>query len=268
MLTVCRNGFGKRVFALLFQCASKMQQTVFIGRFSGKYIRDGRRAVCNCSRFIQGDNFGFTRLLQSRGGFKQCPVFCPLAVADHHSHRRRQPQGTRATDNQNRNPSGERKSDALPHTQPYNDCQDGNPDYNRYKNSGNAVCRFRNRCFGCGGIADHLNDLGKCRVRANPRGTALQKSRLIDRCGSYGIADRFIHRDAFTGQSRFVHSAVAVKHNAVYGDAFTGAYRKNITDFHLLNRHGHFSAVLQKNCRFRCQPHQAFQRVGGFAFCA
>ena len=156
-------------------------------------------------------------------------------VSYHDGHGSRKSQSAGAADYQNRNTSGQGKTDVFSCQQPDRNCDEGDRDNRRHEDTGYPVCHLGNGRFGCRCIAHHFDDLGKCRVLAYPSGLTDQITGLVQgRCGD-GVPGRLIGRDALTGQCCLVDRAVSFPYNTIHGYIFTGAHHEEIADPHLLN---------------------------------
>ena len=88
------------MFTLLLQGSGKAHQYLLRHTVCGQDIRHARLAAGDGASFIQGNDLGFTGLLQRNRGFEKNAVFSAHTIANHNGNRRCQAQRAGAADDQ------------------------------------------------------------------------------------------------------------------------------------------------------------------------
>ncbi len=168
-----KNRLRQRMLALSFQCIGHAKQLFFrhtslmpVLRCCGirDQIRNPWLSAGDRSGLIQGNNLHLPGLFQGNRRLEHDSVLSAHAVPHHNRNRSRKTQGTGTADDQNRDSSGQGKSDTLAGCQPHQDRYDGNNNDGGDKDPGHPVSNLGNGGF-CGRrITDHLDNLGKGRV--------------------------------------------------------------------------------------------------------
>ena len=99
-LCLLQHSAGQRVFTLLLQGSGKAHQYLLRHTVCGQDIRHARLAAGDGASFIQGNDLGFTCLLQRNRGFEENAVFSAHTIANHNGNRRCQAQRAGAADDQ------------------------------------------------------------------------------------------------------------------------------------------------------------------------
>ena len=260
-----QNGPGQRMLALCLQRKGVFQQLPFVNAGDGQKIRHPWLAGGDGAGLVQRHNLDTARFFQRSGCFEQNAVFGSQAAAYHDRHRGSQTQRAGTADDQHGNAARQRIAHFPAQQQPDNSGDHGDGNDRGDENTRHLIGDLGDRRFGGRRVRDHLNDLGKGGVLADPGGAAFQEAGLVDRSGGNIVAGAFIRRNTFAGQRGFIDGAVSFQHHAVHRNAFARANGEYIVFLHLLHGHGHFHAVPNQTGRFRGQLHQALERVRGFA---
>ena len=200
LFAVLQDCLCQRVFALLFQRQRQGEQFLFRDIFCRQNVGRFRFAAGDRAGLIQSDDLHLACLFQRNGCLEQDAVFCAYAVAHHDRYRCSQTQCAGAADDQNRDATSQGVANGLSNQKPYCDGDNGDGDNCWNKNAGYLVCDFCDRRFGCGGIADHADDLGKGRVLTDTSRLTPEESRLVDGRRRNAVACRLVHRDALAGE--------------------------------------------------------------------
>ncbi len=141
--------------------------------------------------------------------------------------------------------------------------QQGEADDRRHEDAGNPVRNPGNGGL-CGRrVADHLDDLGKCRILAHPGRPGPDVAGLVDGGSRHQVALGLVHRNGFTGQRRLIHCRAALLDAAVHRNCLSRADNEEVADLHRIDGHGLLFAVPQQHRGLRCQLHKALQRIRG-----
>ena len=171
-------------------------------------------------------------------------MLCAHAVADHYRNRRRKSEGAGAADNEHGYPAREREADAPAEQQPHNECDGRNGYDRRDEHTGDLIGDLCNRRLGCGGFADHFDDLAEGRILADAQCAAADIAGLVHGRGGDLISLGLVDGDTLACQCRFIDRAAALDDNAVNGDALARTHGENIVLLELLYRYHALSVAL------------------------
>ena len=191
----------KRMLTLHLQRIGKTQQIILCPSGCRKHICHLRPPRCDGSCLVQRNNLNSSGILQCLARLEQDSILCTHPVSDHDGDRRRQPQRARARDDKHSDGmfqrSGERMSCQKPASQDHSRDQNDS----RHEDAGDFVCDLGNRCLGCSRVRDHLHDLRKGRVLADPGCPCADESALVDGRRADGISGCLIDWNRFSSQS-------------------------------------------------------------------
>ena len=223
------------MLTLLLQRTCRQQQRFLCHRGDRIQVCHLRLSTRDRSGLIQCYDLRLSCIFQRNSRLKHDAVLRTHTVADHDRHRRRKSKRTWTADDEHGNTACQRKSDTLSGQQPAYDREKRNRNDSRYKNTGYPIGHLRDRCFRRSRIADHLDNLGKCRILADPGRLAGQKARLIQSRRGYSIPRRLVNRNALTGQCRLIDCTAALCDYTVHRNIFSGTHDKAITDLYLID---------------------------------
>ena len=264
-LGVSQHSAGQRMLAFAFQRGGQGQQFGLSHAVGGQDVGDLRLAAGDGAGLVQRHDLGAAGSFQRSGSLEQDAVFGAHAVAHHDGHRRGKAKSTGAADDQHRDAAGQRIAQFTAQQQPHDGGDHRNGDDGRHEETGHGIGNFCNGGLGGGGIADHLDDLGKGGVLAHAGGLALEEAGLVGGGSAHLVTLGLVHRDALAGQGALVHGAGAFQHDAVHGHVLARAHHEDVTLLHLLDGHRYFRAVPQQGGGLGGQLHQALEGVGGLA---
>mmetsp|Transcript_4236 Transcript_4236/g.10699 ORF Transcript_4236/g.10699 Transcript_4236/m.10699 type:complete len:326 (+) Transcript_4236:1025-2002(+) len=198
---------------------------------SGKPHRESPRLVKHEARNV-------ARFLQSVAPLDEHPICGPNASAHHDGGRCRQAQGTRARNNDNTYPKSQTEQKqvvALGHPLarvnatasrdvPRKEGHNRKDDHDGNKVRGYPVRVALNRRFRHLGPLNHLDDLGKGRVRPNLRGLHVKQPGLVHRATNDWVALALEHGNAFSRDHGLVDVAAPTRHRSVRGDLCAGKH--------------------------------------------
>ena len=238
------------------------EKLLFRHPFRRKKIRHLRLALGDRAGLVENDDLRSSEKLQRFTGFKKDSVPGAESVSDHDRHGRRESQRAGAGNYKDGNCALQRKGKVLvAEYQPSEEHEKRNPDDRRNKYAGNPVRYPCDRGLGRRRVRNHLNDFGERRILSDARRPAAKIARGVDRCRTDRAARLLIDGNGFSGERRLVDRALALQHDAVHRDRFSGPDREDIAGRHLVDADLHFLAVPHENRGFRRQLHQALQRV-------
>ena len=116
-------------------------------------------------------------------------------------------------------------------------------DDRRHEDAGDLVCDLGNRCLGCRRVRNHLHDLRKGCVLADPGCPCADESALVDGRRADSISGCLIDRNRFTCQSRFIDSSRSFYDHPVDRDGFARFHDKDVSALNLVNSDRHHLAV-------------------------
>ena len=260
-----QHGLCQRVLALALQCGGKGEQFAFGHALGGQDVGDFGFTAGDGAGLIQRHDLGAACGFQRSGGLEQDAVLRAQTVAHHDGHGRCQAQRTGAADDQHRDAAGQRIAQFTAQQQPHDGGDHCNGDDGRHEETGHGIGDFCNGGLGGGGIADHLDDLGKGGVLAHAGGLALEEAGLVGGGSAHLVTLGLVHGDALAGEGALVHGAGAFQHDAVHGHVLARAHHEDVTLLHLLDGHRYFRAVPQQGGGLGGQLHQALEGIGGLA---
>ena len=254
------------MFAFRFKGKGNFKKRGFGNFLRRNDIGYGRGSFGDGSGFVENNDFGPSGFFKRSGGFIKDSVFCADTASDHYRNRGCKTESAGAAYYKNGNSPCNCETDRFAKEEP--DCRGycRNGYYRRNKNSGNLIGGFRNGRFCCGSFLHHFYNFGKGGVFADPCCFTFYKSALVKGCGGNERTDRFINRNAFTGQSGFVNGAFALKNGSVNGNAFAGTNNKNFAFANFLDSNGNFFAVSDHRCGFGRKVHKRAKGGSCFSF--
>ena len=89
---------------------------------------------------------------------------------------------------------------------------------------------------------------------------------MVYRAAGNLVADAFVDRQAFAGDSAFVERAAAFDNRAVDGDGGTAFDDEHVAGNNVCQRNFSLQAVTLNDCCFRRQVHECLDGIGGVAF--
>ena len=253
------------MLALALQCGGKGEQLRLGNALGGQNVGHFWFTAGDGAGLVQRHDLGAACSFQRSGGLEQDTIFGTQPVAHHDGNRRCQTQRTGAADDQHGDAAGQRIAQLPAQQQPHDGGDHRNGNDRRHEETGHRIGDFCNGSLGGGGIADHLDDLGKGGVLAHTGGLTPEESGLVGGGGAYLIALGLVHGDALAGQGALIHGAAAFQHNAVHGHILARAHHKDVSLLHLLDGHRHFGTVPQQVGGLGGQLHQALEGIGGLA---
>src|SRR5262249_8026014 len=127
-----------------------------------------------------------------------------------------------------------------------------------------AALRFRHLAY----------DLCQKCLRSKPLRFHHKGAGLIDSAADHLLARRFLYRDRFAGDHRFIYSAASLLHLAIHWDAVSGAHTQPVTGSDLVQWNLFVTAVIPNasssfwaeikegaNCRTRPSASPQFQHL-------
>ena len=256
---------GKRMLALLFKRVSHRDKLVLAYALGGQYIGHLGFAGGYRAGLVEGDDIHLARFLKRDGGFEQYALLGALAVADHYGDGRRKTKRAGAAYDKHRNAACKGEPYVASDDEPYRCGYHRNADDHGNEHARNLIGDLRDGRLRGGGVADHLDDLGKRRILAHTGGLAFDEAGLVDRRGGDHVADGLVNRYAFAGEGGFIDSAVTFGNDAVNRYVFAGAHNEEVALADLIDGNLRLLSVAYDDGCFGGKLHKALERVRGFA---
>ena len=256
----------KRVLTLHLKRISQAQQIILCPSCCRKHIGYLRLPRRDRACLVQRDNLNSSGILKCLARLEQDSILGSHPVSDHDGDRCRQPQRTRTGDDKHGDGVFQRSSERMSCQKPAGQNHSRDQNDSRHEDAGDFVCDLGNRCLGCSRVRDHLHDLRKGCVLADPGCPCADESALVDGRRADSIPGCLIDRNRFTCQSRFIDSSRSFYDHPVDRDGFARFHDKDISALNLVNSDRHHLAVpLDTGC-LRCHFHQILQCIGRSAF--
>ena len=255
------NRPGQRMFRFLFQIIGQLEQAFLRIAFRRHHVRHFGLSFRNGPGLVQGHHGHFPGVFQRRRSLEQDSVLGTHAAAHHDGYRCGKSQRTRAGDDQYGDTPGNGLAQRRSGDQPADGGDDGNADDGRDEHGGYPIGDPGDRSLRRSRVTDELDDLRKGRIFAHTGRFTFQIPGLVDG-GSGNLVPRFfIHGQAFTGQSAFVHSGIALDDDTVHGDVLTGTDGEDIALLHIVDGNSDFPAVTDQDGSLGRQFHKTLQCV-------
>ena len=261
ILHVCDDRPRKRMLALLLQRIRLAEKLTLRDARRRNQVRDLRLSFRNRTSFVKRGELNFACVLERLGSLEEHAVPCSHAIAHHDRDGRCKTEGAGAGDDKDGDGPLEREGHVLSGEQPADENQRRNGDHGRHEHARHAVRDARDRRLGCRRVRDHLNDLGKGCVLSDARRLRPDEAGLIDRRRTDRIADSFVHRDGFAGQSGFIHCRLAVHDHTVHRNGLARSDHEDFTDFDLIDTDRDLAAAALHYRGLRRHFHQVLQRI-------
>ena len=221
-----------------------------------------------CSRFIQNNDIYFAHLFQSHCIFNQNMLAGSFTYTHHQRSRCSKPQSTWTSNDKNRNSRQNTIRDIFTTTNgnPQYKCQNGNAQYDRYKNPRNTIDNALHGSFAALCFLHHSDNTGKHGFTAYLCGTNDKWATLVDRSRQYFITFLLFYRNRFTANHTLIDIRVAFGKLTVHRYLFSRAYNHQITYLEFLNQDLLLHSIAQNASRFWLHSHQLTNGCWGISF--
>ncbi|MBA7677881.1 hypothetical protein ES703_86147 [subsurface metagenome] len=179
------------------------------------------------------------------------PVLRAFSGTDHYGRWRRQPQSTGAGNNQygDKVEQGKGESRGWSHKIPGDKRDQCNANHDRYKIAGDDIRHTLYRCLASLRFFNQSNDLRQHSILANLGCLKLKAACFVYGCPDNLIAHLFLHRDTLAGNHGLINAGIALIHNTIYRDSFSGPDRYQVAHLDFFSRYFHFFAIANYQCR-------------------
>ena len=199
---------------------------------------DARLALGQRAGLVDDQRVDLLQPLQRFGVLDQHARLRAAADADHDRHRRRQPEGARAGDDQHRHRGHKSVGEARlgAERRPGGEGENGDGDDQRHEPARHLIGEPLDRRPAALRLGHHLDDLRQHGVAADAIGAHHEGAGLIDRPADDAVADRLGDRHRFARHHRFVDRAAAFEDFAVDRDFVARAHAQAVADRDALER--------------------------------
>ena len=174
------------------------------------------------ARLVDDDGVDATGGFQHLRSLDQDAELCPPAGADEQRGRRGQTERARAGDDEHRHRRRQGSRRTGPGGQPPDERPQSDQHHHGNEDGADPVGQPLHLCLTALRLGDELGDLGQDRVGAHPACPHDQPSACIDRRAGDRVARAHLDRDALAGQQARVDCGVALLHDAVSRNLFSG----------------------------------------------
>ncbi len=260
-----RDGFGQGMLAAGFNGCRQLQKGICVQiRIHQHDVLYRRLAGCDRAGFVQHNGVHFMQRFQRLGRFHQNAVFRGFPGTDHDRHRRCQPQGTGAGNDQHADGRREGEGKVFSSHQPDNQRHQGNANDHRHKHTGDFVGEPGNGRLGAAGFIHQPDDLRQGGVVADLRGPEPEGAVGVDGRRHDGIAHGFFHRHRFSRNGCLIQRAFSLSDHAIHRNGLSRFHDDNVTCQNIRGIHFHFLTVAPECGGFRRQIHELAQGISGF----
>ena len=171
-----------------------------------------------------------------------------LASGHHDGHWRRQAEGTRTRDDEDRDGIDERvrHSWRRPDQAPHDKRRERHQDHGRHEIAGHDVREFLNRRAAPLRLGDHGDDAREECLGADLLGAHHQGTRPVDRRAHDLVAGLFPNGNRLAADHRLVHAARAFQDDAVHRNLLAGPHAQPVALLHEVERHVFLASVVTK----------------------
>ena len=220
------------------------------------------------ARLVEHDRRHAARALEDLRPLDQDPELRATAGADHQRRRRRQAEGARAGDDQDRDGSREGGGDIAGEREPASERGQREHEHDRNENCGDAVDEALDRSPAGLSLCDEACDLRERRLRSDTGRADDEPAVRVDRAARDGGARADVDGERFPRQQRLVDRGGAFFDDPVGGDSLTRPDDEALASNQLFDRDDDLDPVAKDACLLRPQLEQRANRLARPAACS